>query len=91
MTPTTPQTNPVKSVTIEALPAGILLDIDEAATALRISRSRLFQLVSSGQLLSVKLGRRRLFRRADLEAFASSLAPTPPAKGSRVRTSGSMR
>jgi len=91
MTRTTPQLNPALSDTVEAPYVSVLLDVEEAAMALRISRSRLFQLVASGELLSVKLGRRRLFRRTDLEAFASSLVPTPPARLSRTRTSGSMR
>jgi excisionase family DNA binding protein len=34
--------------------------VDEAAEALRLSRSAIYELIRSGQLRSVKLGRRRL-------------------------------
>ncbi|WP_366526409.1 helix-turn-helix domain-containing protein [Ferrimicrobium sp.] len=91
MTHTTPSIDQTLSEPRSQSPVGILLDIDEAATALRISRSRLFQLVGSGELQSVKLGRRRLFRRCDLEAFASGLATTPIANRSRGRVSGARR
>lgn len=38
----------------------------DAATALGISRARLYQLLDDGTLASVKLGRRRLIRREAL-------------------------
>jgi len=42
-----------------AVPA-VLYRVDEAAEALRLSRSAVYELIRSGQLRSVKMGRRRL-------------------------------
>ncbi len=50
-----------------------LLDMHEAAGALAISHGSVKALVASGQLPSLKLGRRRLIRRSDLAAFISNL------------------
>lgn len=38
----------------------VLYSVEEAAEALRLSRSTLYELIRSGQLRSVKFGRRRL-------------------------------
>ena len=38
----------------------VLYRVDEAATALRLSRSVLYELIRSGRLRTVKVGRRRL-------------------------------
>jgi excisionase family DNA binding protein len=42
-----------------AVPA-VLYDVDEAAEALRLSRSVFYELIRSGRLRTVKQGRRRL-------------------------------
>jgi excisionase family DNA binding protein len=42
---------------------------DEAAELLGISRELVFDLLRTGQLKSVKAGRRRLISRANLDAF----------------------
>ena len=54
-------------------PATLLLSVEEAMAELRISRTQLWRLWHSGQLRSVSIGRRRLFRRSDLAAFAERL------------------
>ena len=56
-----------------APPATLLLSKSEAAETLRISQSTLRRLWRSGQLRSVSIGGRRLFRRSDVEAFADRL------------------
>jgi excisionase family DNA binding protein len=47
-----------------------LLTYEEAASVLRISTKTLRRRVAAGDVATVALGRRRLFRRQDLEAFA---------------------
>lgn len=46
-----------------------LLTVFGACQRLHMSRSRLYMLVKSGQLKSLKVGNRRVFRRDALEAF----------------------
>lgn len=41
----------------------------EAAEAIGISRAKLYELLEAGELRSVKIGRRRLIRAADLESL----------------------
>jgi excisionase family DNA binding protein len=43
----------------ESEPAGLLLTVEEAAHRLRIGRTLIYQLISSGELESVKVGRLR--------------------------------
>ena len=49
-----------------------LLTVDETADALRLGRTRTNELLWSKTLPSVKIGRRRLVRRADLDAFVEA-------------------
>ena len=51
----------------------LLYDVQEAATALRLSRSVIYELIRSGQLRTVKQGRRRLVPVAALVEYVSSL------------------
>ncbi len=51
----------------------VLYRVDEAAAALRLSRSVLYELIRSGQLRSVKAGRRRLVPVAALSEYVHSL------------------
>ena len=51
----------------------VAYDVDEAAVALRLSRSALYELIRSGRLRSVKSGRRRLVPVAALTAYLDSL------------------
>jgi excisionase family DNA binding protein len=43
--------------------------IKEAARYTRLSRATIYRLIKSGHLRSIKVGRRRLLLRADLEAL----------------------
>lgn len=56
-----------------AVPA-VLYRVDEAAEALRLSRSSIYELIRSGQLRSVKHGTRRLVPVDALSDFVRSLA-----------------
>ena len=51
----------------------VLYDVDEAAEALRLSRSLLYELIRSGRLRTVKAGRRRLVPVAALAEYVASL------------------
>jgi excisionase family DNA binding protein len=51
----------------------VVYRVDEAAEALRLSRSAIYELIRSGQLRSVKFGRRRL---VPVEALAEYVAAT---------------
>ena len=47
-----------------------LLSIRETANALSIGRSKTYQLISEGKLLTVSIGRRRLVRADSVRAVA---------------------
>lgn len=51
----------------------LMLTPEEVAEALRVSRSRVFQLIGSGQLASVKLGRARRIPKAAVSEFVEHL------------------
>ena len=51
----------------------VLYGVDEAAVALRLSRSLIYELIRSGRLRSVKQGRRRLVPVSALEEYVDSL------------------
>lgn len=55
----------------------LLLKPEEAAEQLRIARVRVFELIKSGALPSVKIGNSRRIRAADLEQYVASLAVEP--------------
>lgn len=48
----------------------ILCSIPEAAGALGVSRSKAYELISEGRLLTVSIGRRRLVRLDSIRALA---------------------
>ncbi len=50
-----------------------LLTVAETAQALRASRSRIFELLASGELNGVKIGRNRLIPRTSIEAYLTRL------------------
>lgn len=52
----------------------LLLNVDEAAEALRLSRSLLYELIRSGRLRTVKAGRRRLVPVSALAEYVASLS-----------------
>ena len=49
----------------------LLLSIEDAAAALAIGRSKAYQLMSEGRLLTVQIGRRRLVRIDSVRAIAN--------------------
>ena len=51
----------------------VLYEVEEAAAALRLSRSVLYELIRSGQLRTVKQGRRRLVPVSALSDYVASL------------------
>jgi excisionase family DNA binding protein len=62
----------------------LLCSIVEAGRLLGIGRSATYLLLSSNQLKSVKLGKRRLVKRDSIDAFAASL-PTIQLKQAPVK------
>jgi excisionase family DNA binding protein len=51
----------------------IAVSVDEAVTLTGLSRSTLFRIVQTGELPSLKVGRRRLIRVVDLDGYIESL------------------
>lgn len=54
-------------------PTRLLLTVSEAARRLGIGRTLMYELISTGQIASVHVGRLRRVRPTDLEAYANSL------------------
>lgn len=54
-------------------PTRLLLTVPEAARRLGIGRTLMYELISTGQIASVRVGRLRRVRPTDLEAYANSL------------------
>lgn len=57
--------------TVELVP--LLLRPEEAATVLRVSRTRVFELIRSGELRSVKIGHLRRVSATALAEFVAGL------------------
>jgi excisionase family DNA binding protein len=57
------------------MPATMLLTVQETAAQLRIARRRVFEMIRDGSLPSVKIGRSRRIRSADLAAYVANLKP----------------
>jgi excisionase family DNA binding protein len=57
----------------------LLLTVDEAAAALGISRSNLFNILGAGGIASVKVGRLRRIPAAELDRFVARLLEQSPA------------
>lgn len=54
------------------------MTVEETAETLRVSQDTVFRLVRSGELRPLRIGRRTLFRRADIEALIErKLEPEP--------------
>jgi excisionase family DNA binding protein len=51
----------------------LLYKVGEAASALGLSRAKVYELINSGALRSVRIDGSRRIRAADLEAFVASL------------------
>jgi excisionase family DNA binding protein len=54
-----------------------LLTVEEAAQGLRIGRTLMYELISTGAVVSVQVGRLRRIRPADLDAYVAELAAAP--------------
>ena len=65
--------------TTEAAPAPALLRVEEAARRLGLSRSKVYLLVSTGEIPSVTIGRSRRVRSVDLERWINELRGAPEA------------
>lgn len=57
----------------------LLLKPEEAAEQLRVGRDRVFELIRTGALPSVKIGNSRRIRATDLERYVASLPAEGPA------------
>ena len=55
--------------------ATMLLTVEETAAQLRIARRRVFEMIRDGSLPSVKIGRSRRIRSADLAEYVANLEP----------------
>ena len=71
----------------------LLLKIPEVVTRLAISESKVYELLSTGELRSVRVGCSRRVLNEDLERFVAELADTrpsvrlPPSRRSTARVS----
>ena len=63
-----------------------LYTIGEVAESLRVSKPSIYRLMSSGQLKSIKIGGRTLFKESEIERFIDSLgqANTAKKKGKKI-------
>ena len=64
----------VTSPTPQATPPRLVLDVNETAQVLGSGRSTVYELIKSGDLASIKIGRRRLVTYASCEALVTRLA-----------------
>ena len=62
----------------------LLLTIEEVAEQLRLGRTRTYQLVMSGQIQSVTIGRRRLVPRESLKVYVDGLISSQASSGHLV-------
>ncbi|MEX5711372.1 helix-turn-helix domain-containing protein [Parafrankia sp. FMc6] len=53
----------------------VLLTVEDAAEMLGIGRTLLYSLIRTGAITSVRIGRLRRLRPADIDAFAARLRP----------------
>lgn len=55
-----------------------LLTVPETLAVLRLSKASLYSLLAHGKLPALKLGRKTVFRREDVEAFVGTLPKFRP-------------
>ncbi|GHI88320.1 helix-turn-helix domain-containing protein [Streptomyces xanthophaeus] len=55
--------------------APVLCTVKDAVVLLRLGRSTVYELMASGELPFVKLGRCRRIKRSDIDAFVDQLPP----------------
>ncbi len=63
----------VEASLASTVPASGLLTVVEAARELRVSRSRVFQLLAAGELEGVRIGRARCVPRRSVEALVDRM------------------
>jgi len=51
-----------------------LLTVEQAADILKIGRTKVYELITAGDLRTVTIGRCRRIRRSDLQAYIAQLA-----------------
>jgi excisionase family DNA binding protein len=56
------------------MPSTMLLTVEQTAAELHIARRRVFELIRNGQLPSVKIGKSRRVRSADLANYVAQLS-----------------
>ena len=66
---TAPTQLPARPPDAKAAPPKVLVSVPDAASMLSLSRRGVEILIGSGELPSVKIGRRRLIRRTDIDAL----------------------
>lgn len=54
-----------------------LLTINQVCEATKLGRTYIYRLLKSGDLKGIKIGRRTMVRKNDIDAWASSLAAYP--------------
>lgn len=59
----------------------LLYRVSDVASQLSVSRSKVYELMASGALRSVKIDRSRLIRDVDLQEFVDSLSPASAHEG----------
>ncbi len=60
----------------------VVLSVEETASLLRISRGLAYEMVRTGRLPSIRLGRRLLVPKPALEKMLTAVEPGPAAAGS---------
>ncbi|RKT84854.1 DNA binding domain-containing protein, excisionase family [Saccharopolyspora antimicrobica] len=68
----TPET-PEAEAKVHTLPGRVLLTVEEAAQQLGIGRTKAYELVKSGEIESVQIGRLRRVPRAAIDGYAARL------------------
>ena len=56
------------------MPATLLLTVEQTAAELHIARRRVFELIKTGRLPSVKIGTSRRIRSSDLTEYVATLS-----------------
>jgi excisionase family DNA binding protein len=64
----------VEQVPTHAAPARLLLTVEEAAEAMSLGRTLMYQLVKGRQILSIKVGRTRRIPTTALQEFVKRLS-----------------
>lgn len=67
------------------------LTIRTACDRLSVSRTRLYELIGSGDIAAIKIGRRTMILEAEIARFLSQCTPYRPGSNNRARIAGSDR